>query len=296
MTNENKAPHLIDKDKVLEWIDASIADCEIRHTPSALYAATCLGILKSKVISSLPLEQVEQGANIKAIQDKIYFSLHSSHETRIREVAAIMKIIAPLLSFPPLPSAEQQGWRQKLFNHMSQEHGLNLLESEMDDIRRICFPPDYPYNAQQTALKQNNMEQATRVETIYNVLCKYDGNDLMSIAEILDREFLPPAPSNEVKAKSAEEILEEFLRPLSESEEDFEDYIKDNKEQIAAIVSAMKEYASRFTLHNPKEEDTARAKAKKWDDLEEKIGKLYDSESSDICEVGEVAATAFGFI
>lgn len=33
---------------------------------------------------------------------------------------------------------------QPLFDHMSREHGLTLLESEMDEIVRICKELDLP--------------------------------------------------------------------------------------------------------------------------------------------------------
>ncbi len=36
--------------------------------------------------------------------------------------------------------------RQKLFDHMSNEHGITLLESQIDDIADIILPPKpYPY-------------------------------------------------------------------------------------------------------------------------------------------------------
>ena len=46
-------------------------------------------------------------------------------------------------------------------------------------------------------------------------------------------------------------------------------------------------------------------KAKKWDKLDEKIGKFYfdevgdelpDDEGGDLCQIGEVAAMAFGYL
>jgi hypothetical protein len=34
-------------------------------------------------------------------------------------------------------------WNQPLFNHMSAEHGMTLLESEMDEIIRVVREMDY---------------------------------------------------------------------------------------------------------------------------------------------------------
>lgn len=36
-------------------------------------------------------------------------------------------------------------WRQKLFDYMDKEHDVQLLDSDMNEIQHICFPPDYPY-------------------------------------------------------------------------------------------------------------------------------------------------------
>lgn len=45
-------------------------------------------------------------------------------------------------------------------------------------------------------------------------------------------------------------------------------------------------------------------KAEKWDELDEKIGRFYDGEEDneeegiegDLCDIGEVAAMAFGYL
>jgi len=50
---------------------------------------------------------------------------------------------------------------------------------------------------------------------------------------------------------------------------------------------------------------TIEEKAKKWDELEQKIAKFYldddgnelpDDEGGDLCDIGEAAAIAFGFM
>jgi hypothetical protein len=43
----------------------------------------------------------------------------------------------------PMPK-DNDKW-QKLFNYMKDEHGIHLVETEMQEIEKILFPPDYPY-------------------------------------------------------------------------------------------------------------------------------------------------------
>lgn len=38
-----------------------------------------------------------------------------------------------------------EDWREKLFSHMSKEHGLSLLENELQEIKEIILPTKYPY-------------------------------------------------------------------------------------------------------------------------------------------------------
>ena len=44
--------------------------------------------------------------------------------------------------------------RELFFKHMAQEHGLTMLDSEMDEIQRILFPPNYPYDIDDTMLSK----------------------------------------------------------------------------------------------------------------------------------------------
>ena len=44
--------------------------------------------------------------------------------------------------------------RQKLFDYMSKEHNCYLLESDIDQIQNILFPPDYPFMIDDTMLSK----------------------------------------------------------------------------------------------------------------------------------------------
>ena len=51
----------------------------------------------------------------------------------------------------PFPSTNQ---RERFFEYMAQEHGLTMLDSEMDEIQHILFPPSYPYDIDDTMLSK----------------------------------------------------------------------------------------------------------------------------------------------
>ena len=45
--------------------------------------------------------------------------------------------------------------KQKLFNHMMKEHGIVLLESEIYDIRKLCFQLDKICNCLNLTIHEN---------------------------------------------------------------------------------------------------------------------------------------------
>lgn len=84
-----------------------------------------------------------------------------------------------------------------------------------------------------------------------------------------------------------------------------------NNDILTETIIAIFELKSKITMAKKKETYTDKqiqewkAKAEKWDDLDEKIGKFYldengeeleDDEGGDLVDIGEAAAMAFGYL
>lgn len=63
---------------------------------------------------------------------------------------------------------------QQLFFYMAQDHGVNLLESDMQEIENILFPPTYPYLIESTA-QTKEPESERKIEGLE--VCAYISGD-----------------------------------------------------------------------------------------------------------------------
>ena len=73
-------------------------------------------------------------------------------------------------------TAEAKNWRTKLFSYVYQEHGISLLETELEQIQHICFPPDYPYNPNDYPAPSSELpdDEAIKTQFPYNEYNLYD--------------------------------------------------------------------------------------------------------------------------
>src|ERR1035437_10386218 len=66
----------------------------------------------------------------------------------------------------PIPK-DNDKW-QSLFNYMQKEHGVTLFQTDMQEIEKILFPPDYPYVVKDndTSLEEDKPIQSKTSEKI----------------------------------------------------------------------------------------------------------------------------------
>ena len=66
----------------------------------------------------------------------------------------------------PIPK-DKDKW-QSLFNYMQKEHGVTLFQTDMQEIEKILFPPDYPYVVKDndTSLEEDKPIQSKTSEKI----------------------------------------------------------------------------------------------------------------------------------
>lgn len=55
--------------------------------------------------------------------------------------------------------------REKLFNYMKQKYGIIMLDSGMDEIEHILFPPNYPYSVDDTILSKMSKYELIKLKS-----------------------------------------------------------------------------------------------------------------------------------
>lgn len=106
------------------------------------------------------IAQLEQSPVIKSVSMEEYQTLYNSYGNVVRELDELFLVSdgkevwlgyhskngiwSVVYDGAPLVK-EDKDWQQELFNYMNKEHGLILLQDEMNQIKEIFLPTKYPH-------------------------------------------------------------------------------------------------------------------------------------------------------
>jgi hypothetical protein len=143
----------------------------------------------------------------------------------------------------------------------------------------------------------------TRKEHLLTILseeCNEVGQRASKALRFSVQEIQPGQPLN-----NGDRVMEEFydLVAVIEMLQDEEVLPNWTSPRLQAHITGKKERVEKFLLHSKEngtfDEEIAalKEKARRWDELNERVDKMYEEDSdADLVHVGEAAASAFGYL